>query len=91
MVMTKKSLKEVIEEIGSKPVLAALIVFGVFFIIILGFSIFKYGYNEEFFKNIVVEAHGMLFDIFIIGVFIFALHKIGEKRLKRELKIERYQ
>lgn len=51
----------------------------------------KYGYKGDFYKNILVEAHGMLFDILVIGVFIFALHKTGEKRLKRELDIKRWQ
>jgi len=88
--MTKKSLRGIIEKMAIKPILASLLVFGVFFILIVGFSVFKYGYSEKFFENIVIEAHGMLFDILIIGVFIFALHRVGEKRLKKELEIERY-
>lgn len=89
--MVKIKLKELIEKIAAKPILASLLVFSIFSIIIVVFSLFKYGYNEKFFENIVIEAHGMLFDILIIGIFIFALHKIGEKRLKRELDVKRYQ
>lgn len=89
--MAKIKAKEIFEKIVSKPALAALLVFGIFFIIIVGFSIFKYRYNEKFFESIVIEAHGMLFDILIIGVIIFALHKVGEKRLKKELEIKRHE
>ncbi len=39
-------------------------------------------YDPGFLKNILVEAHGMLFDILVIGIFILWLTKKGEKHLE---------
>ena len=33
-----------------------------------------------FWGNILVEAHGMLFDLLVIGVFILWLNRLGERR-----------
>jgi uncharacterized protein YjbI with pentapeptide repeats len=35
---------------------------------------------DVFFPQILVEAHGMLFDVAVIGILIFWLNKIGEER-----------
>ena len=35
----------------------------------------------SFWGNVLVEAHGMMFDLLIIGVFVFWLHRIGHKQL----------
>ena len=48
-------------------------------------------YNDIFIRDVLVEAHGMLFDILIIGTFIFALHELVEKRRERKSKIKRWQ
>lgn len=86
-----KKVLEIIESIGSKPVLASSFIFIFASAIVIGLTLFKYSYDENFLKNILIEAHGMLFDILVIGVFVFALHRLGEKRLKRRLDIERYE
>lgn len=44
-------------------------------------------YNEAFFENILVEAHGMIFDILILGVLFAWFAQGGEKQ--RDIK--RYQ
>ncbi|MFK5968967.1 MAG: pentapeptide repeat-containing protein [Candidatus Marithrix sp.] len=35
----------------------------------------------NFWGNVLVEAHGMMFDLLVIGVFVFWLHRIGYKQL----------
>ncbi len=84
-----KKLRDFIEKIAMKPALTALVVFIFLTVLIVGITYFKYHYEGDIFKNILVEAHGMLFDILIIGVLIFILQRLGEKRLKRELDIKR--
>jgi len=36
--------------------------------------------SSNFYGEILIEAHGMLFDILVIGILIFWLNKSGEKR-----------
>lgn len=77
-----------LEYLGARPVHV-----GIFVLIINSFVvyalIFGFGFSSdgEFWKGILVEAHGMLFDIAIIGVLILWLNKKGEKRLE----IQRYK
>lgn len=87
IIQAKIKFKEIIEKIITKPVLTSFSVFILALILVVGFTIIKYGYTGELFKNILIEAHGMLFDILVIGILILWLNKIGEK--KREVK--RYQ
>lgn len=48
-------------------------------------------YNDpSFWENIIVESHGMLLDLLIIGIFIFWLQKRSNKFLERENQIIRY-
>ncbi|MCK5876033.1 MAG: pentapeptide repeat-containing protein [Candidatus Marithrix sp.] len=64
------------------PVLLGIIVFVVVTIIIASLSIPFY--QEDlwaFWGNVLVEGHGMIFDLLIIGVFVFWLHRIGRKQL----------
>lgn len=42
---------------------------------------------DGFFENVLVEAHGMIFDLFVIGAFVLWLNKLGER--KRE--VNRYR
>jgi len=91
VLVVKSKPKEIIEKIGSKPILASLFIFVLASVIVISLTLIKYGYKGDFYKNILIEAHGMLFDILVIGIFIFALHKIGESRIKRELDIKRWE
>jgi len=90
-VFTWANLKETSEKVISKPILASLLVLILASAIVIIITITQYGYSYEFLKNVLVEAHGMLFDILIIGTFIFALHKLGEKRLEKKHNILRWQ
>lgn len=77
----KKKLEEYINSIIEKPILTSSIVLAMLAIIVLSFSL-KY-YLEDFdmfFAQVMAEAHGMLFDIAIIGILIFWLNKNGEVR-----------
>jgi len=83
----KIRLQFFVKKILIRPVFISFLVFIFSSIIVIGFTRFKYGYDEDFLKSVFIEAHGMLFDILIIGVVIFSLHKLIEK--KHEIK--RYQ
>jgi uncharacterized protein YjbI with pentapeptide repeats len=45
------------------------------------------GKDNHFYENLLVEAHGMIFDLLIIGLLLVWLNKIGEKRIR----IKRHQ
>lgn len=38
--------------------------------------------DNHFYENLLVEAHGMIFDLLIIGLLLVWLNKIGEKRIR---------
>lgn len=64
-----------------KPILTSTIVLGVLTVIVLGLSMKYYLADfETFFAQVMAEAHGMLFDIAVIGILIFWLNKNGEVR-----------
>lgn len=42
-------------------------------------------YDLEYWEGITVEAHGMILDIGIIGIFVLWLNKLGDKRAKIRL------
>jgi uncharacterized protein YjbI with pentapeptide repeats len=51
----------------------------------------KGGYDGDMYKNILVEVHGMLIELLILGIFLYWLNKFGEqkqniKRLQDELR-----
>ncbi|MCB0565405.1 MAG: pentapeptide repeat-containing protein [Phaeodactylibacter sp.] len=49
-------------------------------------------YNKpDFWENILVESHGMLLDLFIIGVFIFWLQRRSADGREKKLRIKRYE
>ena len=45
-------------------------------------------YDGDFMENVLVEAHGMLFDILVIGVLILFLNKLAEKRIENRRYID---
>lgn len=45
------------------------------------------GHVNYFYENLLVEAHGMIFDLLVIGILLVWLNKVGERRLR----IRRYQ
>jgi BTB/POZ domain-containing protein KCTD9 len=74
-------IKERFNLILEKPLLTSTIVLVLISIIVIGLSL-KY-YIEDFdgfIPQILAEAHGMIFDIAIIGILIFWLNRSGEIR-----------
>ncbi|MTI40138.1 pentapeptide repeat-containing protein [Fulvivirga lutimaris] len=77
----KKKLEEYVNSIIEKPILTSSIVLAVLTVIVLSFSLKYYLADfEMFFGQVMAEAHGMLFDIAVIGILIFWLNKNGEVR-----------
>ncbi|HEY5691403.1 MAG TPA: pentapeptide repeat-containing protein [Cyclobacteriaceae bacterium] len=76
-----KRLQEVYNNVVEKPLLTSAIVLIAITIIVLSLSL-KYYLNEfdSFWPQILAEAHGMIFDIAVIGILLFWLNQNGEKR-----------
>lgn len=69
--------------ITEQPILTSFLVLIFVSILVLGLSA-PYYLNDfnDFYKQVLAEAHGMIFDIAIIGILILWLNKSGEKRLR---------
>ncbi len=67
--------------ITEQPLLTTFIVLILVLIIVISFSLKYYVRNfDSFWEQIMVEAHGMIFDIAIIGILLFWLNQNGDKR-----------
>jgi uncharacterized protein YjbI with pentapeptide repeats len=77
----KHTLVERFNIIIEKPLLTSTIVLAGVAVLVLSLS-FTYYLNDfdNFWEQILVEAHGMIFDIAIIGILIFWLNQNGETR-----------
>ncbi len=51
----------------------------IFWVIITTTTLLFGLYSKDFFENLLVEAHGMLFDLLVISWFLFWLTKKGDK------------
>lgn len=66
-----------------QPVLTSFVVLIIISVIVLGLSYPYYRYNfYDFYGQVLAEAHGMIFDIAVIGILILWLNKSGEERLR---------
>jgi uncharacterized protein YjbI with pentapeptide repeats len=76
-----KKLNELFNGIIEKPLLTSTLVLVTVTIIVLGLSM-QYYINEfdTFIQQVLAEAHGMIFDIAVIGILIFWLNQNGEIR-----------
>jgi uncharacterized protein YjbI with pentapeptide repeats len=74
-------LREAFNNIIEKPLLTSTLVLIVVAIAVIGLSL-RYYINdfESFMPQILAEAHGMIFDIAVIGILIFWLNQNGEIR-----------
>lgn len=78
-----KRVKKIFDSIIEKPILTSFLVFLLLTLVVIGLSLpFYINQFHEFYLNVLAEAHGMLFDILVIGILIFWLNKSGEKRLR---------
>ena len=78
-----KKIRKYSGEIIEKPVLTSFLVLVFLSALVLGLS---YGYyledNYNFVGQVLAEAHGMLFDIAVIGILIYWLNENGQKNLR---------
>lgn len=83
-------LQEIYEKIIQHPIRSATTVLVLVSIIVIGLSIPLYlGDSEEMYVNVLTEAHGMIFDILVIGILLYWLREQGEKKQRiRQYKDE---
>jgi BTB/POZ domain-containing protein KCTD9 len=81
MKMRKKALNFLSKYVFIDPIKTSLFLFFACLIVIILLTIFttKTGYTSDFYQNVLVEAHGMLFDILILGVLLFWMNTFSEK------------
>jgi len=84
MALFKKLTKNALDYFNyviEKPLLtSSLVLLGVI-ILVMGFSLKYYVYEfDSFWPQILAEAHGMIFDIAVIGILLFWLNQNGEVR-----------
>ena len=76
-----KKLGEFFNSIIEKPLLTSTIVLVMVSILVLSLSMPYYVSDfNSFIAQVLAEAHGMIFDIAVIGILIFWLNKNGETR-----------
>jgi hypothetical protein len=76
-----RELGKRIHAISENPILTAVLVLIILGIFILALSFGYYQQNfYSFWGQILAEAHGMLFDIAVIGILLVWLNKTGERR-----------
>jgi hypothetical protein len=81
MQMFKRKLLDTFNAIIEKPLLTSTLVLILVTILVLSLSA-SYYINEfdTFIQQVLAEAHGMIFDIAVIGILIFWLNQNGEIR-----------
>lgn len=76
-----KGFKEFFDSIIEKPMLTSSLVLLVVTILVLGLSLQYYIRDfDSFIQQVLAEAHGMIFDIAVIGILLVWLNQNGEKR-----------
>ncbi len=76
-----KKLHELFNSIIEKPMLTSTLVLILVTVLVIGLSLPYYLHEfEMFIPQILAEAHGMIFDIAVIGILIFWLNQNGEIR-----------
>ena len=80
-------LKKYISDVTEKPLLTTALVLLLLSLVVFSLSLpFYVNDLELFYENILIEAHGMLFDLLVIGILLVWLNKSGE----RQIRIKRY-
>ncbi|TAE25504.1 MAG: pentapeptide repeat-containing protein [Candidatus Kapaibacterium sp.] len=69
----------------SSPIRTASFIFLVIAVIVISLSLFQNIYSDRNFQiNLISEAHGVLFDILILGILMLWLNRLGEKRSEQK-------
>lgn len=77
----KEKLRDKFDEVVEKPLLTSAIVLVCVAVIVLGLSLSYYISDfHNFWGQILAEAHGMIFDIAVIGILLFWLNQNGVTR-----------
>lgn len=77
----KKKISNKFDEIIEKPILTSALVLLAVAVLVIGLSLPYYIYDfKNFWPQILAEAHGMLFDIAVIGMLLYWLNQNGEMR-----------
>jgi uncharacterized protein YjbI with pentapeptide repeats len=77
----KERLRDKFDEVVEKPLLTSAIVLVCVAVIVLGLSLSYYITDfHNFWGQILAEAHGMIFDIAVIGILLFWLNQNGATR-----------
>jgi BTB/POZ domain-containing protein KCTD9 len=76
-----KKIQDRFNEVIERPLLTSVLVLAVVFILVISLSM-KYYLNDfdAFWAQILAEAHGMIFDIAVIGILLVWLNQNGEMR-----------
>jgi len=76
-----RKVTDIFNSIIEKPLLTSTLVLLLVTILVIGLSLPYYLYEfDTFIQQILAEAHGMIFDIAVIGILIFWLNQNGEIR-----------
>lgn len=68
-------------EVVEKPLLTSALVLLLISMVVIGLSLRYYIHDfDSFWAQILAEAHGMIFDIAVIGILLFWLNQNGETR-----------
>ena len=78
--MAKIRPKELFDKVITSEVKTAFWVSWLAFVFVVGFTYIFFKYKGDFLRSVFVEAHGMLFDLFVIATFILWLNKKAEKK-----------
>ncbi len=74
-------LQDQINLVVEKPLLTSAIVLGLVSVLVLSLSLKYYITDfDNFYAQVLAEAHGMIFDIAIIGILLYWLNQNGETR-----------
>lgn len=76
-----KRLSGIYNRLVERPLLTSTIVLVLATLFVISLSVKYYLYDfDDFIKQVIVEAHGTVFDIAVIGILIFWLNQNGEIR-----------
>jgi BTB/POZ domain-containing protein KCTD9 len=83
----RKEFVSYVKKIPENPILtnSLLLLFVTLLLILLSIPVFKDDF-EKYYQNVLIEAHGIIFDLAFIGILILWLQKNGE----RQTRIRRY-
>src|SRR5690606_38921080 len=76
-----KRIGEIFNSIIEKPLLTSSLVLVMVTIVVIGLSMQYYVRDfDTFIQQVLAEAHGMIFDIAVIGILLFWLNQNGDRR-----------